>query len=150
MAVSDEINELTLPTTTNEKIVDLLINAKKSIIMSTGFHNEFYNDKKIKTVMTDAIKRVKSTKIIITKDKESVQQEGWLFDLARDLSNNIQIRYNTDAPHWFIIDDKNIRLEKVHKIGNIGEYNFFDKDIPKDLVNVLKSQFEDWWSSAAE
>ena len=150
MTVSDEMNELTIPPTTNEKIIDLLINAKKSILMSTGFHNDFYNDTKIKTVMTDAIKRVKSTKIIITKDKESVPQEGWLFDLANDSTNNIQIRYNIDAPHWFIIDNKNIRLEKIHEIGNIGQYNFFDKDIPKDLINVLKAQFDNWWSSAAE
>lgn len=149
MIISDDIDETATLEGTNEKIIGLLKNANKSILMSTGLHTDFYGDESVKTVMMDAIKRVKSIKIIITEKYDPVPQNiSWLFALKEELKDKIQIRYKEDALHWLIIDDKNIRLERPHPIGKIGVNNFFDINVPKDLINVLKAQFYEWWLSA--
>ena len=149
MDISDIIDETATLEATNIKIKGLLKNAKKSILMSTGLSSQFYGNTEVKTVMIDAIKRVKSVKIIITEKNEPVPQNiKWLFDLKENLKDKIQIRYNEHALHWLIIDDKNIRLEKPHPIGSIGVNNFFDHNVPKDMINVLKLQFDDWWLTA--
>ena len=145
MNISDDIEETATTEETNRKIKLLLKNAKKSILMSTGLHTEFYGNEEVKTVMLDAIERVKSVKIIITEKREHVPQKiKWLFALK----DKVEIRHNKNALHWLIIDDKNIRLEKPHPVGEIGVNNFFDHDVPKDMINVLKIQFDDWWSTA--
>ncbi|MCK5660544.1 MAG: hypothetical protein KAH86_04230 [Methanosarcinales archaeon] len=149
MIISSNIDETATAEATNKKIIGLLKGAKKSILMSTGLHPEFYGDEDVKTVMADAITRVKFTQIIITEKYESVPQNiSWLFDLKNKLKDKIQIRYNECALHWLIIDDKNIRLERPHPSDVIGVNNFFDTNVPKDMVNVLKTHYEEWWNSA--
>ena len=147
--ISDDIDETATLAGTNEKIIGLLKNAKKSILMSTGLHSEFYGNEEVKTVMMDAIKRVKSIRIIITEQYEPVPQNiSWVFALKEELKDKFQIRYSKDALHWLIIDDKNIRLERPHPIGDVGVHNFFDKNVPKGMINILKTQFDEWWLSA--
>lgn len=149
MTHSDIIDETTTPQETKDKIISLLNDTNKSILMSTGLSPEFYNDKEVRTVMEAAIRRAKEIKIIITEDKENRQKEvSWLFNLKKELNDKIQFRYLGNASHWLIVDDKHIRLEKNHPLGTIGEYNFFDKDVPNIIVKVLKTKFNEWWSSA--
>lgn len=149
MNISDDIDETATPEAANKKIIDLLKNAKKSILMSTGFHAEFYGKEEIKNVMIDAIKRVNINKIIITEKYEPIPQDiNWLFALKKELKDKFEIKYNENALHWLIVDDKNIRLERPHPTKQIGVNNFFDKNVPKDMINVLKTQYDEWWYSA--
>ncbi|RZN15495.1 MAG: hypothetical protein EF812_02370 [Methanosarcinales archaeon] len=132
---------------TKKKIIELFGKAKKSILMSTELNSEFYNDDDVKNVMEDALKKVKSAKIIITNDIESRKKDvKWLFDIARH-DNKIQIKPCEKAMHWLIIDDKHIRLEKSHKIGIIGKENLFQFDVPQIVTEILKKKFYSWWDS---
>lgn len=146
---SNIIDETITPKETKNKIINLLNSANKSICMSTGLNPSFYNNGEVKTALWNAIKRVKEIKIIITEDKDKKQTEvSWLFNLEKELNGKVQFRYLEDALHWLIIDDKNIRLEKPHPPRTIGEFNFFDKDVPNIIIKVLKTEFNDWWDSA--
>ncbi|CAD6494599.1 MAG: hypothetical protein EMLJLAPB_00855 [Candidatus Argoarchaeum ethanivorans] len=141
------MEETISPDDTKKKIIELFGKAKKSILMSTELNSKFYNDDKVRKVMEEALKKVKSAKIIITNDIELRKKDvNWLFDIARQ-NNKIQIKPCKKAMHWLIIDDKHIRLEKPHKIGIIGKENLFQFDVPQIVTEILKKKFYSWWDS---
>lgn len=141
------MEETIRPDDTKTKIIELFGKAKKSILMSTELNSKFYNDNDVKIVMEKALKKVKSAKIIITRDIESRKIDvDWLFDIARH-NNKIQIKPCEKAMHWLIIDDKHIRLEKSHTIGTIGQENLFQFDVPQIVTEILKKKFYSWWDS---
>lgn len=131
------------------KIISLLERCKNYLWISTGFDLEFYNDGKIKNAMVETFMRVEEVRIIIDGDVETKKNElTWLFEVANEHKEKIQIRQAEGILHWFIVDGKHFRLEKWHPSGVVWTDNLFIYDSDLIISEKLKRDYENFWYNA--
>lgn len=104
-----------------DKIPELIGMSKNYILWSTSLERDFYNDKKVRKSIEDAVKRNVQIKLLSTSPK-NINGIKWL----KELSTNSMIEFRetpTNFEHTIIVDGKHLRIEKRHEPGKIGESN---------------------------
>jgi len=131
-------------------ILDLLGKARDKIYMSSRLSMDFYNRPRVKEQMIAAANRTKEFRLLLdntTKWDALKDQVPWIEELAR--MNKITIRESpNNIPHWLIVDERYVRLEKPH----IGKESRSQGNLVIDcksrfLINSLIEEYNGWWNA---
>lgn len=134
------------PEIAKKKIIGLLERAENYIWISTGLSSEFYNDAELKSAMTEAFKRVREIRIIIDGNADIKKAEvPWLFNIAMEIKQKLQIREKERILHWLIVDGRHFRLEKKHYSCEVGTGNIAVCNAFEPIPKILMTEFDKWW-----
>lgn len=122
-----------------EAIADLFNSAKLSVIMSTSLHTGFYNEDRVHHSLEDAARRVESFRILLDNDVDveaSKRELAWLFELKANGRLELA-KSNQSIPHWMVVDERSIRMEKPHPRGERGSSNLIIKNADANLLPLI-------------
>jgi len=143
-------------------IIDLLKATKKSLSMSSSLAPVFYVKKpnvynafketlqnenvKTRLIFDSSVSEWNTIKAVLQFNNET-----WVDSLIKN--KTLEVRENKNIPHWIIVDDDHVRIEKSHDPGVLLTTNAIMHNIEKSndaalkvLFSTIKSTFDSWWT----
>jgi hypothetical protein len=130
--------------------VGLVGEAKKSVFMSTDLYLPFYQSEDVKKSLIKAASVCSSFRIVVDNRVDAAKRMtelDYLIPLARD--GKVSIRQAVvPVPHWWIVDRKNMRLERPHPIEAPSGTNMQIMDATDDIVEQVETEIDRMWVMA--
>jgi hypothetical protein len=143
----DEASEIKELQTDTKDVRDLLIsvleNTTDQLYMSTALHSDFYEMDQVRReicrIADSGEVRVLLDSHVSVEEKRS--EHPYLFG-----TDGIALKKSKKrVPHWWICDQEDLRLEKIHGENERGDQNLVILDAQPSVCEFFLEEYNTWW-----